>query len=101
MSNTLLKQQVESTQDLRRAAGIWLRTQRETQSLSQTELAKKLGLEYYTFISQIENGRGKIPPHRYEDWAIALGVPTRDFALRMMQYYDPITYGLIFEASAS
>ena len=48
--------------ELRREAGLWLRELRERRGLSQRQLASHLGAEYYTFISQLETGRGRIPP---------------------------------------
>jgi len=85
------------TQKLRAQAGCWLRELRETRGLSQRELAQKVGAEYYTFISQLENGRGRIPPDRYLVWASALGVEPREFVRELMYYYDPMTYSIVFE----
>jgi transcriptional regulator with XRE-family HTH domain len=59
--------------ELRQEAGRWLKGLREAQGLSQRGLAERGGAEYYTFISQIESGRGRIPPDRYAAWAVALG----------------------------
>jgi transcriptional regulator with XRE-family HTH domain len=81
---------------LRLKAGQWLRELREKRGLSQRELAQNVGAEYYTFISQLERGRGRIPPERYLNWAHALGVEPREFVLTLMPYYDPVTYGIIF-----
>ena len=81
---------------LRQEAGRWLRSLREAASLSQRELAKAVGIEYYTFISQIESGRGRVPPAQTRVWAEALRVPTRQFATELMRFYDPLTYDLIF-----
>ncbi len=81
---------------LRREAGKWLKRLRESQGLSQRELARRVSIEYYTFISQIESGRGRIPPERYEIWAGALGVDVRYFVRTLMSYYDPITYEILF-----
>src|SRR5262245_65650284 len=80
------------TQKLRNEAGAWLRALREKRGLSQRELAQKVGAEYYTFISQLENGRGRIPPDRYLAWASALGVEPREFVRELMYHYDPRTY---------
>ena len=55
-----------------------------------------LGLEYYTFISQLENGIGRIPPERYENWANALDVPVQEFVRQILCFYDPFTYDLLF-----
>jgi hypothetical protein len=85
---------------LRRGAGHWLKKLREERGLSQRDLAEKVGVEYYTFISQVESGRGRIPPDRYRVWARALGVPARDFVLRLMRYYDPVTYRILFERAS-
>jgi transcriptional regulator with XRE-family HTH domain len=84
------------TQKLRNQAGVWLRELREKRGLSQREMAEKVGAEYYTFISQLENGRGRIPPDRYLVWAAALGVEPRAFVRTLMSYYDPVTYKIIF-----
>jgi transcriptional regulator with XRE-family HTH domain len=84
-------------QELRRVAGEWLRKLREQRGLSQRELAKLVGAEYYTFISQLEMGRGRVPPDRYKVWADALGVQPREFVKTLLRYYDPVTYGMLFE----
>ena len=86
------------TQQLRGEAGRWLRSLREQQSLSQRELANRVGTEYYTFVSQLENGRGRIPPDRYRVWAEALGVDARTFVQGLMYFYDPVTYEILFGA---
>jgi transcriptional regulator with XRE-family HTH domain len=88
-------------QKLRREAGKWLKSLRESQKLSQRELAQKVGVDYYTFISQLEVGRGRIPPDRYEAWAAALGVPAAEFVKELMRYYDPVTYRLLFGDNAT
>jgi transcriptional regulator with XRE-family HTH domain len=86
----------DSVKILRREAGGWLRGMRESRGLSQRDLATLVGVDYYTFISQIEAGRGRIPPDRYEAWADALGMETSLFVRKMMRFYDPVTYGLLF-----
>lgn len=82
---------------LRQEAGQWLKALREARGLSQREFARLIPVDYYTFISQIESGRGRIPPERYEAWARALDVDVKDFVRTLMSYYDPITYGILFE----
>lgn len=81
---------------LRREAGKWLKEKREEAGLSQRALASAVGIEYYTFISQLESGRGRVPAERYEAYAQALGIAPREFAMTMMRYNDPLTYELIF-----
>lgn len=83
-------------QQLRQDAGRWLKELRESKRLTQRDLAVGVGAEYYTFISQLENGRGRIPPDRYADWAKALDVPVRPFVKKLMSFYDPVTYDLLF-----
>jgi transcriptional regulator with XRE-family HTH domain len=86
----------ERTKLLRREAGVWLKRQREARGLSQRDLATLVGVDYYTFISQIESGRGRIPPDRYAVFADALGVEPSLFVRTLLGYYDPITYELLF-----
>ncbi|WP_367187293.1 helix-turn-helix domain-containing protein [Rhizobium oryzicola] len=82
---------------LRRECGAWLKERREVADLSQRELATRVGIEFYTFISQIESGRGRVPPERYEAYALALKIPPREFAKTMMRYNEPQIYRLLFE----
>ena len=82
--------------ELRKEAGKWLRELRVSIGLSQRVLAERVNMEYYTFISQIESGRGRIPSENIRDWAIALEVDPKEFAITLMRYYDPRTYELVF-----
>src|SRR4029450_11624227 len=84
------------TRKLRSQAGLWLRELREKRGLSQRELARRVGAEYYTFISQLELGRGRVPPDRYLLWADALGIAPRDFVRALMPSYDPVPYDIMF-----
>ncbi len=88
-----------NTSELRKKAGIWLRNRRCELGLSQRELACRVNMEYYTFISQIEAGRGRVPSDRLRDWAEALEMEPREFAINLMKYYDPLTFDMIFGAS--
>ncbi len=90
------KRSAADVQDLRREGGRWLKDLREQAGLSQRQLAGRVGTEHYTFISQLETGRGRIPPDRYVDWAAALGVPAKPFVQQLLRYYDPITYEILF-----
>jgi len=85
------------TLELRREAGRWLKERREQVGLSQRQLADKVGTEYYTFISQLETGRGRVPPDKYKIWAQALQMEPRDFVLALLPYYDPHTYDVLFK----
>jgi transcriptional regulator with XRE-family HTH domain len=61
------KHTLDAAKDLRVELGLWLKALRTEQALSQRELAALLKLEYYTFISQLEN------------------------------FYDPVTYEILYE----
>ncbi|MBP0439540.1 helix-turn-helix domain-containing protein [Tianweitania sediminis] len=81
---------------LRQEAGRWLKGKREAAGLSQRDLAKAVGIDYYTFISQIESGRGRVPPAQMRVWAEVLNIAAREFATTLMRFYDPLSYELIF-----
>jgi transcriptional regulator with XRE-family HTH domain len=82
---------------LRKQAGTWLKELRARAGLSQIELAAVLGFKYYTFISQVENGFGRVPTESLEEWARALGVDPSSFARELLSYYDPELHRLLFE----
>ena len=77
--------------------GRWLRDAREANGLSQRDLATRLHLDYYTFISQLENGRGKIPTTRYAEWADALNVGRQEFVKKIIFFQEPTTYEILFD----
>jgi DNA-binding XRE family transcriptional regulator len=96
-------QQISSPEvvELRKEAGLWLKELREGRGLSQRQMAEKVGVNYYTFISQLESGRGRIPPDRYLVWAEALGVEPEFFVRNLLRSYDPVTYSILFGKSES
>ena len=81
---------------LRQEAGQWLKQLRESRKLTQRELAERVNINYYTFISQIEAGKGRVPPESYQLWADALGVDRVEFVKCLLGYYDPYTYRALF-----
>ena len=81
---------------LRKEAGKFLKSLRNAANLTQREVAVKLDFDYYTMIAQIEGGSARVPPHAYEGYAKALDVQPRFLAKRLMQYYDPVIYKLLF-----
>ena len=81
----------------KKQAGSWLREQRQKAGLSQMDLANRLGFKYYTFISQIENGYGRVPSQSMADWAKAVGVRPEQFARVLLGYYDPALYHVLFK----
>ena len=82
--------------ELRKEAGLWLKELREKRGLSQRQMAEKVGANYYTFISQLELGRGRVPPDRYLVWAEVLGVQPKFFVRNLLRSYDPVTYSILF-----
>jgi DNA-binding XRE family transcriptional regulator len=81
----------------RKQAGDWLKQLRAKAGLSQVELAGRLGLKYYTFVSQVENGFGRVPTESMEAWARALGADPAAFARQLISFYDPELHRLLFE----
>src|SRR5712671_6502580 len=94
------QQRTKTTTDmrqLRKDAGKWLKDQRLMAGLSQMDLSNILGLKYYTFISQVENGFGRVPSESMEGWARALGADPSAFARELLLYYEPELHRLLFE----
>ena len=87
----------QQAKQLRKQAGAWLKELRGRAGLSQIQLAQTLGFKYYTFISQVENGFGRVPTESLEEWARALGVDPSSFARELLSYYDPELHRLLFE----
>jgi transcriptional regulator with XRE-family HTH domain len=82
---------------LRKSAGRWLQGERKKAGLSQIQLAELLGLKYYTFVSQVENGFGRVPSESMEAWAQALKIEPAAFARQLLAYYDPELHRLLFK----
>jgi transcriptional regulator with XRE-family HTH domain len=85
---------------LRKQAGDWLKQRRADADLSQADLAVRLGLKYYTFISQVENGFSRVPTELIGAWARELGLEPRAFARHLLMYYEPELYRLLFGAES-
>jgi transcriptional regulator with XRE-family HTH domain len=83
--------------ELRRQAGAWLEELRARAGCSQLQLAERLGLKCYTFVSHVENGFGRVPTESMEAWAKALGADPSDFARQLVSFYDPELHRLLFE----
>ena len=85
---------------LRKLAGDWLKQRRADAELSQADLAARLGLKYYTFISQVENGFSRVPVELIGAWASELGLEQRAFTRHLLMYYEPELYRLLFGAES-
>ena len=86
------------TKTLRREAGRWLKAAREEAGLTQADIAQRLGLRYYTFVSQVESGVGRVPIEMQQAWAEALGLDPGEFARTLLRQYEPELYRLLFNA---
>ncbi|MEM9763491.1 MAG: helix-turn-helix transcriptional regulator [Pseudomonadota bacterium] len=87
----------DATKELRRKLGRWLKERREARRLTQADLAEKLGLRYYSFVSQVENGLGRIPQDLYAPWADALGIEARQFGWTVLAHLEPGLYEMLGE----
>jgi transcriptional regulator with XRE-family HTH domain len=84
------------TKVLRQQAGRWLKRAREAAGLTQAELAEQVGLRYYTFVSQVESGLGRLPIETQGAWATALGLDPSEFARTLRRFYAPQLFRLLF-----
>lgn len=88
------------TKALRQQAGRWLKAAREARGLTQAELADRVGLRYYTFVSQVESGVGRVPIEMQAAWAEALNLNASSFAKTLLGFYEPELHRLLFEADS-
>jgi transcriptional regulator with XRE-family HTH domain len=72
---------------------------REEAGLTQVDLAKRLSLKYYAFVSQVETGLSRVPTAKLEIWARALHVRPSDFTKQLISFYEPELHRLLFHAS--
>jgi transcriptional regulator with XRE-family HTH domain len=86
--------------ELRKQAGDWLKQRRADAGLSQADLAARLKLKYYTFISQVENGFSRVPTELMGAWAVELGLEQRVFTRHLLMYYEPELFRLLFGAES-
>ncbi|MEM7497221.1 MAG: helix-turn-helix transcriptional regulator [Pseudomonadota bacterium] len=90
-----MKASEDATKELRRRLGRWLKERREDRGLTQADLAERLGLRYYSFVSQVENGLGRIPQDLYAPWADALDIDGRVFAWTVLAHLEPGLYDML------
>jgi transcriptional regulator with XRE-family HTH domain len=97
MSTNAQKLSSPETQELRKEAGKLLKHLREKAGYSQRAFSAEIGSPVYTFVSQIETGRARVPPDQIRVWADAYGIEARDFLMMIMRFYDPETFAVLFE----
>ena len=88
----------EALRESRRELGRQLKAWRESKGLTQADLAADLGLKYYSFISQVENGIGRIPQDLYLPWADALSVDRSTFCWKVLEHIEPSLYAQLADA---
>lgn len=99
LASAVANKPVPETRILRKQAGDWLKQRRAEARLSQVDLAALLGLKYYTFISQVENGFSRVPTDMIQAWAGHLGLEPAAFARHLLVYYEPEWHRLLFGRS--
>lgn len=82
----------KTTTERRLRLGKIINEQRTVQGLTQSQFAKLVGQEYFTMISQVEQGRIRVPPHDTEKWARILGVDIQAFAQECVKAYESMEY---------
>jgi transcriptional regulator with XRE-family HTH domain len=85
--------------DARKKAGEWLKKLRTDAGITQLELAQACGYEYPSFMSQIEAGKGRIPPEKYEMFAKSYKVDTKWFAQNLLHFTDPYMHRMLFSSN--
>lgn len=87
-----------SASDLKIALGEYIKNLRLKQNMTQADLARVVGMKYYTAISAIEVGRNTVPPERYLDFALALGVKPRTFMNVVLRLTNPWAHAMLFSS---
>lgn len=64
-------------------------SRRRELSLTQTELAKRLGYPNANFVSQLESGKSKVPLNKVDEFAAALEIDKKWFAERLLEARYP------------
>lgn len=85
-----------TAREMRKRAGAWLQQLRDDAGLTQADLGALLGHGYTSTVSQVERGLSRVPPQRWLSWAAALRQPPRDFAKRLLYWYDPHAHASLF-----
>ena len=76
--------------------GNQLKGYRINRGLTQKELADKIGVEYYTMISQMELGYMAIPPALWLPIAEELQIDAQQWVLTLLVEYQPELYKALF-----
>jgi transcriptional regulator with XRE-family HTH domain len=98
--NRLAGKAAPEAKQQRKLAGGWLKQRRADAGWSQADLAVRLGLKYYTLISQVENGFSRVPTEIVGAWASELGLERSAFARHLLLYYRSELHRLLFGAES-
>jgi hypothetical protein len=79
------------------AGGAWLKETRKSAGLTQFAMGKALDFDYFTHVSQIEGGRSRLQTANYRKWAEMVGMDSRQFTRKLLSFYEPDLYDLLFE----
>lgn len=82
----------KTTQERRKRLGSIIKDQRIEQGLTQSQFAQLVRQEYFTMISQVENGYTRVPPADTDLWARILGFDTKAFAQECVRAYESLEY---------
>jgi ribosome-binding protein aMBF1 (putative translation factor) len=82
-------------------AGAWLKRLREERGLTQSDIAAAIGVKNKARISQMENGKQHLQPQNFEQFAVAVGVEPPAFVRRLLSYYSPEVYEILFNDPAA
>lgn len=96
VTKRLVEKQTKVDRDRRKRMGQIIKALREREGMTQIEMAKAVGQEYFTFISQVETGQSKIPSKDIAIWARALSVQAEALAKECLKHYDPLLFEAMF-----
>lgn len=80
----------------RKKAGGIIKALRNRAGYTQRELAQKLSLDYYTFVSAVENGQSRVPAYMYHEMAGYLSVDPVAFSMYGTKIYDPTIWAALY-----
>ena len=74
----------------RKKAGAYLRNIRMKAEprITQKQMANKLGIEYYTIISQVEAGASRLSPQLVADWAKICNADISEVEKTLLKYEE-------------
>ena len=76
----------------RQDMGVLVKSLRAAAGLTQLDLAEAVGQKYVSFISQVEQGRGRIPSADCLLWSDVLGIDVHAFTKECVRHYELEAY---------